>query len=70
MPCAPAASLDRPVITTPWTIALRVTAVLALMAAAWAVAACGSINASTGQNSVGKPNLTVAVVPATSVAGR
>jgi NitT/TauT family transport system substrate-binding protein len=39
------------------------------MAAAWTLAACGSINASTGQNLVEKPNLTVAVVPATSVAG-
>ena len=70
MPCAPAAPPHGPVKTPARTTGLRVTTVLAVVAAAGALAACGSSKASTGSTSaVEKPGLTVAVVPASGAAG-
>ena len=68
MPWVPAASPHGPVTSTrPRTV--RVTAVLAVAAAAGVVAACGSSRAGTGTSAVEKPDLTVAAVPASGAAG-
>ena len=69
MPCAPAASPHGPVTSTR-ILPRRVTAALAVTAAAGTLAACGSSTASTSTSSaVEKPDLTVAVVPASGAAG-
>ena len=68
MPWVPAASLHGPVIS-PRPLTVRVTAALAVVVAAGALAACGSSRASTGTSAVEKPDLTVAAVPASGAAG-
>ena len=68
MPWVPAASLHGPV-TSPRPLTVRVTAALAVVVAAGALAACGSSRASTGTSAVEKPDLTVAAVPASGAAG-
>ena len=68
MPWLPAASPHGPVTFTR-TPARRVTAVLAVAAVVVVLAACGSSRASTSQSAVEKPDLTVAVVPASGAAG-
>jgi NMT1/THI5 like protein len=66
MPCVPAAAPRRPVLRSLRIIA----AVCAVVALAVTAAACGSSAASaTKRDRVEKPDVTVAVVPATSVAG-
>ena len=68
MPWVPAASLHGPVIS-PRPLTVRVTAALAVVVAAGALAACGSSRAGTGTSAVEKPDLTVAAVPASGAAG-
>ena len=68
MPWVPAASLHGPVIS-PRPLTVRVTAALAVVVAAGALAACGSSRASTSTGAVEKPDLTVAAVPASGAAG-
>ena len=68
MPWLPAASPHGPVTFTR-NPARRVTAVLAVAAVVAVLAACGSSRASTSQSAAEKPDLTVAVVPASGAAG-
>ena len=69
MPCAPAAPPYGPVKRPACTIGLRVLTAVAVTAAAGTLAACGSSKASTSSSAVEKPDLTVAVVPASGAAG-
>ena len=69
MPWVPAAFPHGPV-TSARILPRRVTAALAVTAAAGTLAACGSSTVSNGTSSaVEKPDLTVAVVPASGAAG-
>ena len=68
MPWVPAASLHGPVIS-PRPLTVRVTAALAVVVAAGALAACGSSRPGTGTSAVEKPDLAVAAVPASGAAG-
>ena len=68
MPCARAASAQM-LVTSARTPACRMMAAAAAAAVAVALAGCGSSKASTGKSAVEKPDLTVAVVPASGAAG-
>ena len=71
MPCAPAAPPHGPVNRAARIICLRVLTAVAVTAAAGTLAACGSSKTSTSPDSsaLEKPDLSVAVVPASGAVG-
>ncbi len=69
MPCAPAAPPHGPVKRPARTTGLRMITAVAVTAVAGTLAACGSSKATTSSSAVEKPDLTVAVVPASGAAG-